>query len=182
MVERIIARVNSEIITQRQFEREKTKLHDELSQQFNGADLDAKINEESKNLLAHLIDTSLMVQKAKDEDVNVETDLIKKLDQMRREDNLATIEDLQKDAEQQGVNWEDFKEQIRRQLLMQEVISRDVGSRIVITRRRGTGILQRTTRTILSRRVWSTLRTSWFPARSTSPTRPKNAPKRRWRN
>ncbi len=135
VVERIIARVNSEIITQRQFEREKTKLHDELSQQFNGADLDAKINEESKNLLEHLIDTSLMVQKAKDEDVNVETDLIKKLDQMRREDNLATIEDLQKDAEQQGVNWEDFKEQIRRQLLMQEVISRDVGSRIVITRK-----------------------------------------------
>ena len=47
---------------------------------------------------------------------------------------MPTIEDLQKEAEQQGVNWEDFKDQIRRQLLMQEVISRDVGSRIVITR------------------------------------------------
>ena len=33
------------------------------------------------------------------------------------------------------MNWEDFKEQIRRQLLMQQVISRDVGSRIVITRK-----------------------------------------------
>ncbi len=33
-----------------------------------------------------------------------------------------------------AVNWEDFKDQIRRQLLMQEVISRDVGSRIVVTR------------------------------------------------
>lgn len=135
VVERIIARVNSEIITQRQFEREKAKLRGDLSQQFSGADLDAKVNEETKDLLEHLIDTSLMVQKAKDEDVNVETDLIKRLDQYRREDNLATIEDLQKNAEQQGVNWEDFKEQIRRQLLMQEVISRDVGSRIIITRK-----------------------------------------------
>lgn len=134
VVERIIARVNSEIITQRQYEREKTRLRDELSQQYSGAQLDAKLSDESKNLLRNLIDTSLMVQKAKDEDINVETDVIKKLDQMRAQDHLATIEDLQKDAEQQGVNWEDFKEQIRRQLLMQEVISRDVGSRIVITR------------------------------------------------
>ena len=93
-----------------------------------------RLSDESKNLLRNLIDQSLMVQKAKDEDVNVETDIIKRLDQMRKQDNLATIEDLQKDAEQQGMNWEDFKDQIRRQLLMQEVISRDVGSRIVVTR------------------------------------------------
>jgi len=134
VVERIIARVNSEIITQRQFEREKAKLHDELSQQTSGPDLEAKLNDESKNLLRNLIDQSLMVQKAKDENINVETDLIKQLDQMRKQDNLPTIEDLQKEAEQQGINWEDFKDQYRRQLLMQEVISRYVGSRIVITR------------------------------------------------
>lgn len=134
VVERIIARVNSEIITQTQYEREKAQLREELSQQYSGAELDAKLNDESKNLLRNLIDQSLMVQKAKDEDINVETDIIKRLDQMRKQDNLATIEDLQKDAEQQGINWEDFKDKIRRQILMQEVISRDVGSRIVITR------------------------------------------------
>jgi peptidyl-prolyl cis-trans isomerase SurA len=137
VVERIIARVNSEIITQRQYEREKDKLREELSQQYSGAEIDARVNDESKNLLRNLIDQSLMVQKAKDEDVNVETDLIKKLDQMRKEAKVATIDDLQKDAEQQGINWEDFKEQLRRQLLMQEVISRDVGSRIVVTREEG---------------------------------------------
>jgi len=134
VVERIVARVNSEIITQRQYEREKAQLREELAQQYSGAELDAKLNDESKNLLRNLIDQSLMVQKAKDEDVNVETSIIKRLDQIRKQDNLATIEDLQKDAEQQGVNWEDFKDKIRRQLLMQEVIGRDVGSRIIVTR------------------------------------------------
>jgi peptidyl-prolyl cis-trans isomerase SurA len=134
VVERIIARVNSEIITQTQFEKERATLRKELSEQYSGPDLDAKVNEESKDLLRNLIDESLMVQKAKDEDVNVETDLIKRLDQMRQQDKLATIDDMQKAAEEEGINWEDFKEQIRRQLLMQEVISRDVGSRIVITR------------------------------------------------
>lgn len=134
VVERIIARVNSEIITQRQYEREKAQLREELVQQLSGPELDAKLNDESRNLLRNLIDQSLMVQKAKDENVNVETDIIKKLDQMRKQYKLATIEDLQKDAEQAGENWEDLKDHIRRQLLMQEVISRDVGSRIIVTR------------------------------------------------
>jgi peptidyl-prolyl cis-trans isomerase SurA len=134
VVERIIARVNSEIITQHQFEAEKAKLHDELSQQYSGADLDAKLNDESKNLLRNLIDESLMVQKAKDEDVNVDTDLIKKLDSMRQQMKKDTIDDMEKEAEAQGINWEDFKEQIHRQLLMQEIISRDVGSRVVVSR------------------------------------------------
>lgn len=134
VVERIVARVNSEIITQREYDREKAQLREELAQQYSGADLDARVNDESKNLLRNLIDTSLMVQKAKDEDVNVEAGIVKRLDQIRKQDNLATIDDLQKDAEQQGVNWEDFRDKIRRQLLMQEVISRDVGSRIIVTR------------------------------------------------
>ncbi len=134
VVERIIARVNTEIITQTQFEKEKGTLRKELAEQYSGPDLDAKVNEESKDLLRNLIDESLMVQKAKDEDINVETDVIKRLDQMRQQDKLATIEDMQKAAEEEGINWEDFKEQIRRQLLMQEIISRDVGSRIIITR------------------------------------------------
>jgi peptidyl-prolyl cis-trans isomerase SurA len=134
VVERIIARVNSEIITQRQFEKKRGDLRADLSQQYSGLDLETKLNDESKNLLRNLIDESLMVQKAKDEDINVETDVIKRLDQMRQQSKAATIDDLQKEAELQGINWEDFKDQIRRQLLMQEVISRDVGSRLVITR------------------------------------------------
>jgi len=134
VVERIIARVNNEIITQRQFERERAKLRDELAQQYSGAELAARLSDESKNLLRNLVDQSLMVQKAKDEDINVETDLIKRLDEMRKQYNLATIEDLQKDAEKQGINWEDYKDQFRRQLLMDEVVQRYIGSRIVVTR------------------------------------------------
>ena len=134
VVERIIARVNGEIITQRQFEKKKADLRADLAQQYSGPELDARVNDESKHLLRNLIDQSLMVQKAKDEDINVDTDLIKKLDQMRQQVKQPTIEDLQKAAEETGINWEDFKEQIRRQLLMQEVISRNVGSRVVVSR------------------------------------------------
>jgi peptidyl-prolyl cis-trans isomerase SurA len=75
-----------------------------------------------------------MVQKAKDDDINVETDVVKQLDDIRKKNNLATLEELETDVEKQGLNYEDFKDQIRRNLLMREVISREVGSRIQMSR------------------------------------------------
>jgi peptidyl-prolyl cis-trans isomerase SurA len=133
IVERIIARVNTEIITQHQYDDEQTKLREQLSQQYSGSQLDAQVREQSKNLLRDLIDQSLMVQKAKDLDINVETDVVKELDGIRKKNNLATLEDLETEVEKQGLNYEDFKDQLRRSLLMREVIGREVGSRIQVS-------------------------------------------------
>ena len=134
IVERIVARVNSEIITQRTFDREKEKLRQALAEQYSGPELEAQFREQSKNLLRDMIDQSLMVQKAKDLDINVETDVIKQLDDIRKKNNYATLEDLETAVEKDGLNYEDFKDQIRRQLLMREVIGREVGSRIQLSR------------------------------------------------
>ena len=134
IVERIIARVNNEVITQRQYEQEQTKLREQLAEQYSGAELEAQVKAQSKNLLRDLIDQSLMVQKAKDDDINVETDVVKQLDDIRKKNNLATLEDLETEVEKQGLNYEDFKDQIRRNLLMREVIGREVGSRIQMSR------------------------------------------------
>ena len=134
IVERIIARVNNEIITQRAYEQEQEKLRQQLAEQYSGAELEAQIKEQSKNLLRDLIDQSLMVQKAKDDDINVETDVVKELDGIRKKNNLATLEDLETAIEKDGMNYEDYKDQIRRNLLMREVIGREVGSRILLSR------------------------------------------------
>ncbi|MGA2632569.1 MAG: hypothetical protein ABSG54_20430, partial [Terriglobia bacterium] len=51
VVERIIARVNNEIITQRQFDREREKIRQQMSQQLSGAELDAKVRDLSRDML-----------------------------------------------------------------------------------------------------------------------------------
>jgi len=134
IVERVIAHVNNEIITQRQYDQEQARLRQQLSEQYAGAELEAQVKAQSKNLLRDLIDESLMVQKAKDDDINVETDVVKQLDDIRKKNNLATLEDLETEVEKQGLNYEDYKDQIRRNLLMREVIGREVGSRIQLSR------------------------------------------------
>jgi len=134
IVNRIIARVNNEIITQRQFQREQQKLHESLVQQYSGAELETQYREQQANLLRNMIDEDLMVEKAKDLNINVETDVVKRLDQIRQGNNLGSLQDLEKEVERQGIIWEDFQDQIRRQLLMQQVIEHEVGSRLTTSR------------------------------------------------
>ena len=130
IVDRIVARVNNEIITQRQYDQQLGDLRSQLARDSSGAELDAKFKEQSKNVLRDMIDQDLLVEKAKDDDINVDTDVIKKLDEIRQSSKLDNLEDLQKEVEKQGLVWEDFKDQIRRQILMQEVIGREVGSQV----------------------------------------------------
>lgn len=134
VIEQILARVNNEIVTSSELERQKKQLRSELAQQYTGAELDRVYSEREKDLLRDLIDQSLLVQRAKDLGLSADTDVVKRLDRIRQDMNLATLEDLEKEVQRQGVGFEDFKSNIRNQLLTQMVISREVGQKILITR------------------------------------------------
>jgi peptidyl-prolyl cis-trans isomerase SurA len=62
----------------------------------------------------------------------VDTQVIKRLDQIRIDNKIASMEDLERQVTATGVDFEDFKNNIRNQLLQQEVIRKEVGSRIVL--------------------------------------------------
>lgn len=134
VVEEIIARVNNDIVTGSELERQKKQLRNELAQQYSGAELDRQYEEREKDLLRDLIDQSLLVQRAKDMGLTAETDVVKRLDRIRQDFKLATLEDLEKEVQRQGIPFEDFKNNIRNGILTQMVISREVGQRIMITR------------------------------------------------
>ncbi len=87
----------------------------------------------TKNLLRDLIDQSLLVQRAKDDGINVDADVIKRLDAIRQQYKLPAMEALEAEVNKTGQDFEDFKGQIRDQLLTQELIRKEVGSRIIIS-------------------------------------------------
>lgn len=135
VVEEIVARVNNSIITLSDYTKTKDSLPQEVQQDCQNcpeATIQAQVADKQKNLLRDMIDQQLLIERAKDMDLSVETDLVKRLDEVRKENNLATLDDLQKAVESQGLNWEDYKTQLRNQLLTQEVIRREVGSRMDI--------------------------------------------------
>lgn len=133
LIDRIIARVNEEIITQRQYDEQIDKLRQSLAQHYSGDQLTVQTNAAVKDLLENMIDEDLFVQKAKDLNINVESQLVQRLDQLRQQMGLASIQDLEDEVEKNGLVWEDFQNNIRRQLLTNAVMQQEVASRIMPT-------------------------------------------------
>jgi peptidyl-prolyl cis-trans isomerase SurA len=133
VVEEIIARVNNQIITRSEFARSKDQLRDEVKAQ-NPNDADKIYADREKDVLRDLIDQQLLLDKAKDLGITGDTDLIKQLDQMRKDMKLPDLEALQKEAEKQGISWEDFKQTQLNQIITRKVIGEEVGGHLSITK------------------------------------------------
>ena len=129
-VEEIIARVNDQIITKSDYDRALSELDQEARQ--HGETMQ-EMSAAHKDLLRNLIDQQLWLSKGKELDITGETELIKRLDEIRKQYNLETIEDLEKAAKEQGVSFEDFKANIRNQIITQEVMRQEVGERVQMT-------------------------------------------------
>src|SRR6202162_1052287 len=133
VVEEIIARVNNEIVTRSEYIRSREQLKQEIQQQTPNA-ADRVFGEKQRDVLRDLIDQQLLLQKGKDLGITGDTELIKRLDEMRKEMKLETLEELEKAAEAQGASYEDFKQNLRNQIVTQRVIGQEVGSHLAMNK------------------------------------------------
>ena len=126
-VEEIVARVNNQIISKSDYDRAQNELDQEMRQR--GATMQ-EISDAHRDLLRNLIDQQLWLAKGKELGVTGDTELINRLNEIRKQYNLATMEDLEKAAKDQGVSFEDFKANIRNQIVTQQVMRDQVGRKI----------------------------------------------------
>lgn len=133
IVETIAARVNNDIVTLSELNRRRDAMRAELTRSFRGIELQGQIAEQEKILLRDLIDNLLLVQKGKEVGVSVDTEFIKYQDKLRREMGLPTMEDLEKAVAAQGLIFEDWKSNVKNEMIKRQVIGREVGSSIRIS-------------------------------------------------
>ncbi len=135
VVEEIAARVNGDIVTSADLARAQSHdaqdVKEECVEKKCTPEEQQKMTDEAKaDALRGLIDTKLLVQRAKDLDINVEAELVRQLDETRIENKLDSMEALQKAVESESLDWEDYKDSVRNQFLAQDVIYREVGSKV----------------------------------------------------
>ena len=97
VVEEIIARINNQIVTRTEYLRSKDQLKQEAQQQ-DPANADKIVAERDKDVLRDLIDQQLLLEKGKDLGITADTEVIKRLDEMRKDMKLESMEDLEKAA------------------------------------------------------------------------------------
>ena len=129
-VEEIIARVNDQIISRSDYDRAMKEVDAEARQQGKSMQ---EISEGHRDLLRSLIDQQLWLSKGKELGITGETELVNKLNEIRKQYNMETLDDLEKEAREQGVSFEDFKANIRNGIITQLVMRQEVGSKINVT-------------------------------------------------
>ena len=136
IVEEIVARVNNEIITRADLEHARENLDAETRDECPTCTADqirTTVAAKEKNLLRDLIDQSLLVQRAKDSGINVDAEVVKRLDEIRLRNKLPDMDALEREVSKSGQDYEDFKNQIKNQLLTQDIIRKEAGEHIIIS-------------------------------------------------
>ncbi|HTA44488.1 MAG TPA: peptidylprolyl isomerase [Bryobacteraceae bacterium] len=136
LVEEIVAKVNGQIITRGELAQGRQLLAEELREQkaLSGDALEAEVNKQSADALRDHIDQLLLVQKAKELNINVDADVNKRVAEIQSESKISDPEKFHEWLQEQlhGVSFEDFKEQTKNRFMTDRVISQEVYQNINI--------------------------------------------------
>ncbi|HLG99193.1 MAG TPA: peptidylprolyl isomerase [Bryobacteraceae bacterium] len=133
-VEEIVAKCNGDIITRTDLARTRQQLVTELRESgLAGTALEQALADREKNLLRDKIDQLLLVQKAKDLDINVDSDVSKRMSQIQQDSGIADPDKFHEYIkEQSGLSFEDFKDEMKKSLLTQRVVRQEVSDKIPV--------------------------------------------------
>ncbi len=140
LVEEIVAKVNGDIVTRGEIERQRRQIENEVRSESARnpgrlKDLAAQAAEREKDILRDRIDSLLLAQKGKELNINVDTEVSKYLANLQAEAKIADPEKFQAYVkEQTGMSYEDFKNDVKNNMLTQRVVRQEVGGRINVKR------------------------------------------------
>lgn len=135
VVDQVVARVNGDIVSQDELQRFTRELGSELKQQgASGLQLQEEISKHEKDVLRDRIDELLLIQKGKELNINVDSDVSKYMANLQRQSGMTDTDKFHEYVRQQsGMSYEDFLSETKNQFLTREVIGEEVGRHITIT-------------------------------------------------
>jgi peptidyl-prolyl cis-trans isomerase SurA len=135
VVDQIVAKVNGDIVSQNEIARTAKQMADELKTQgANGSQLQEALDEREKDILRDRIDQLLLVQKGKDLNINVDSEVSQYVAKLQRQSHITDTEKFHDYVRQQsGMTYEDFLAEYKKQTVTREVIGQEVGRHISIS-------------------------------------------------
>jgi len=128
VVDRILVRVNSRIITQSQLDNRI----DQVTKDAGGVPNDAsKLDEMRRSTMEELVNEALLEDRARDLDIiTSDSDVEDQIKRLKEQNNVTTDEDFAKAVAASGLTVERLREQLKRTLIVQRVVGREVNSKV----------------------------------------------------
>jgi parvulin-like peptidyl-prolyl isomerase len=132
VVEGIVAIVNDDIITLSQYKEYHDSLYQMLRSQIQGDELEKQYNKIKGEILNNMITEVLLLQLAKQKDLNVQDQLKMSLENLKKQNNIQSDEQLREELRRQGMDYEQFVRQLEDNILKQAVVFSEVDRSVVI--------------------------------------------------
>src|ERR1700734_2331138 len=134
VVEEIVAKCNGDIITRGDLDRARRELIETLRESGAvGDDLEKQLGDREKNLLRDRIDQLILSQKAKDLNINVDSEVSKQMSAIQSDSKIADPEKFQAYIkEQSGMPYEDFKQEMKNRFQAERGIRDEVSEKMAV--------------------------------------------------
>lgn len=131
-VDRILAKVNDEIITLSELNREMEPVRKEIMGKLSGAQQEKELKQVEEQILNNLIEAALIYQKAVELEYNAhaEEKVDDTIQDVMKSNNLKSTDELEDALAQEGRSLKTYKEYIERQIISQELVNDFINSRI----------------------------------------------------
>lgn len=138
-LDKVVAVVNDNVITQHELDTQMGLLRKQLEAKHVQIPPEDALR---KQVLQHLIDVDLQLQLAKNNDITVDATELDATISKIAEDNHLTLTQLREALNQEGLTWEMYRENLRKEMLMSRLQQRSVGHEIEVTPQQVTDYMQ----------------------------------------
>ena len=131
-VDRVVAVVNDDVILQTELEKAGGEYFERIRMKAPAGEVESAIEKARGEVLSSLIDNMIVKQKAAELGITVEEAEIDNAIAQILSDNNATLEEFRKELDKVNVSMQDYRDNLRNQILQSRVVGQQVRSRIVI--------------------------------------------------
>jgi len=133
LIDRVVAVVNDDVITLSELEKEGSIYFERIKAQAPAAEVDRALAKAKEELLSSMVDKFIVRQQAAKLSISVgDKELDSAIDQILARNN-ATMEDFRRDLATMNISEQEYRDNLRDQVLQSKLINFEVRSRIVIT-------------------------------------------------
>ncbi|HEX5464966.1 MAG TPA: peptidylprolyl isomerase [Burkholderiales bacterium] len=130
LLDRVVAVVNDDVITQNDLDQRMKSVEQQLQQQGTSLPPQAELQ---KQVLQHMITEKVQLQYAKQTGIKIDDTQLQRAIARIAQDNRLTVDALRGGLAQQGVSWDQFRDRIRNEITLTKLRQRDVNDKVVVT-------------------------------------------------
>ena len=132
IIERVVAKVNGDIVTQSEFEARQ--LAAVQAARIPPDQVETFLRQNNQRILQEAVDDLLITQRAEDLGIRLRPEYVQDvIEGIKKENNIPSDDELRRQLRREGMSMDDLKRNIERSVLRRQVLSRELESKAVVT-------------------------------------------------